>query len=288
MSKLTVIVPVWDDYVPYLDGCLGAIEAQRVGAHVIVVDNASVVPVDASTAGLTVVRIPRRVSPGAARNFGLRHVETEYVCFADADDQALPRGWQFLLDRLAADPSLAACAGQLWWWDDVTGDQRLAPSPRAHVYRHLSGRRRLFFLYALLRMALPTTTATIFRTSIVSDAGGYDDSGVAEDWALAAAVALRGRVELHELPAARVRIHEGSLFNRHLTRREVAGGMSRVRQRVAADPEAPWWVPLLLPLVACFHEAKAAAIAARTATRRVIRRPKLELHSPTGTVDHVG
>ena len=214
MSELTVVIPVWGDYARYLPDCLAAVRAQDTTAHVIVVDNAGEAPLGPLGDDVTVIRTPRRLSVGAARNFGLRCVLTEYVCFADVDDQVLPGTWRFLLDRLEDDAELVACATQLWWWNEQTGGKRPAPSPRAHVYRHLSGRRRAFALYMLLRMALPTTTVTIFRTRIAKDAGGYGDSDHAEDWVFAAAVALRGRIEQHRRPGALVRLHEGSLFNR--------------------------------------------------------------------------
>jgi hypothetical protein len=135
------------------------------------------------------------------------------------------------------------------------------------VYTHLSGRQRLFSLYMALRMALPTTTVTIFRTETVVDAGGYGDSEVAEDWALAAAVALRGRVEQYARPGADVLVHDGSLFNRPLPRRQVSRGMRQVRRRLAADPRTPFWLRSLLPPIAGFHELKALAAVVRPGYR---------------------
>ena len=84
-----------------------------------------------------------------------------------------------------------------------------------------------------LRMALPTTTVTVFRTETVVAAGGYGDSELAEDWMLAAAVALRGRVEQHARPGADVLLHRGSLFNRPLTRRQASRSMRDVRESAA-------------------------------------------------------
>ena len=265
MSDLTVIVPVWDSYVFYLPTCLAAIRAQDVGARIVVVDNASSVAVPPQRPDVTVRRTPVRLSAGAARNAGLEAVTTDFVAFADADDAVLPGTWRFLLGRLREDPRLVAAAAQLWWVDGVTGERRPARSPRPHVYAHLNGRPRLFSLYLALRMALPTTTVTIFRTGAVLEAGGYSDSNVAEDWALAATVALRGRVEQHARPGAHVLLHQGSLFNRRLSRADVQGGMREVRRRLNADPRTPRWLRLLLGPIGVFHALKAFAIASRPA-----------------------
>lgn len=262
MNDLTVIVPVWDAYVDYLPDCLAAIRAQGLVVRILVVDNASTTPLLPQAADVTVLRTPTRLSVGAARNIGLAAVTTPYVAFADADDVVLPGTWRFLIERLEAEPELVAAAAQLWWVDPATGARRPASSPRPHVYRHLNRRPRLFALYLALRMALPTTTVTIFRTSVARDAGGYGDGNLAEDWALAAAVALRGRVEQHACPGAEVLLHRGSLFNRPLSRREIEGGMREMRRRLHADPRTPRWLRLLLGPIGVLHTLKAAANAA--------------------------
>jgi len=265
MGELTAVVPVWDAYMAYLPACLQAIRRQRAASRIVVVDNASTVPLPLLGEEVGVVHSAERLTAGGARNLGLAAVDTPFVVFADADDAVRPGTWSFLLERLRADPALVAAAAQLWWVDGE--GRRPASSPRPHVYTHLNGRPRLFSLYMTLRMALPTTTVTVFRTEAVVDAGGYGDSEVAEDWALAAAVALRGRVEQHARPGADVLVHEGSLFNRPLPRSQVARGMRDVRRRLSADPRTPFWLRWLLPPIAGFHELKAIAAVARPGHR---------------------
>ncbi|HWE83286.1 MAG TPA: glycosyltransferase family 2 protein [Gaiellaceae bacterium] len=272
MNDLTVVVPVWDDYVRYLPRCLAAVRAQNVGPRILIVDNGSTVPIPPQAPDVEVVRLRSRLTAGAARNAGLALTESPFVVFADADDTVLPGTWGFLLGRLRADPGLVAAAAQLWWIDGSTGERRPASSPRPHVYTHLNGRRRLFSLYMALRMALPTTTVTVFRTEAVRDAGGYGNSEVAEDWALAAAVSLRGRIEQHARPGADVLVHRGSLFNRPLSRHQVSGGMRELRRRLGADPRTPGWLRLLLGPIGAFHELKAIANALRPAFAGTARR----------------
>ncbi len=267
VSTLSAVVPIWDDYIDYLPACLAAVRAQTVDARIIIVDNASTRVLPPQGAEVTVVQAPRRLSAGAARNLGLAAAKTQYVAFVDADDVVLPGTWRFLLDRLERDAELVAAAAQLWWVDEATGSRRPASSPRPHVYRHLNGRRRLFSLYLAFRMALPTTTATIFRTAAVREAGGFGDANLAEDWALAATVALRGRIEQHERPGANVLLHRGSLFNRRFSRGEIAEGMGAVRRRLRSDPRTPPWLRVLLGPIGVVHALKAAASADRPALR---------------------
>jgi glycosyltransferase involved in cell wall biosynthesis len=268
MSELTAIVAVWDDYVKFLPDCLEGIRAQEVATRIIVVDNASATPVARLGPDVDVIRTRGRVTAGAARNAGLADITTPYVVFVDADDVVLPGTWRFLLGRLEGDPRLVAAAAQLWWVDALTGERRRAPSPRPHVYRHLNRRTRCLALYTALRMALPASNVTIFRSAAVLDAGGFGDANLAEDWQLSAAVALRGPIEQYERPGADVFLHRGSLFNRSFTLAETRASMRGVRRRLSADPSTPTWLRLLLGPISIFHELKAIAnTAALTFTR---------------------
>ena len=67
--------------------------------RIIVVDDASTddtVAVARDACGSVVIVQGRGAGPGAARNDGVRHVDTEFLAFCDADDEWVP-------DRLAAD-----------------------------------------------------------------------------------------------------------------------------------------------------------------------------------------
>jgi glycosyltransferase involved in cell wall biosynthesis len=88
----TVVIPVWDDYVRYLEECVASVGDD---APVVVVDNASAARVP-ELPGTTVVRAPQRLTVGAARNLGLDAVETEHVLVLDADDRLLPGTIPFL------------------------------------------------------------------------------------------------------------------------------------------------------------------------------------------------
>ncbi len=93
MAALTVVVPVWDRYVRWLDECVESILAQRAECdlRVLVLDNASTRPLPEQPPEVAMVRAPERLSVGAARNHALAQVETPLVAFADVDD-LFPRG----------------------------------------------------------------------------------------------------------------------------------------------------------------------------------------------------
>ena len=85
---VTVVIPVWGArYVASLERAIASVRAQDADVPIIVADNASDVEVP-EISGTTLVRSPRRLSVGEARNLGLERVETEYVVIVlDADDE---------------------------------------------------------------------------------------------------------------------------------------------------------------------------------------------------------
>src|SRR5258708_32512860 len=111
VAAVTVVVPVWDEYVEFLADAVESVRRNAQDAPIVVVDNASSTPVP-PLEGCDLVRSPRRLSVGAARNLGLDQVATEYVLFLDADDMLLDGTLDFLRGRFSADVELAlsACA----------------------------------------------------------------------------------------------------------------------------------------------------------------------------------
>src|SRR4051794_19651989 len=85
----TVVIPVWDEYVRFLPDAVGSVARDAPGTPILVVDNASTIPVP-DLPGTSVVRSDRRLTAGAIRNLGLEHVKTKYVVVLDADDMLLP------------------------------------------------------------------------------------------------------------------------------------------------------------------------------------------------------
>src|SRR5215213_3907858 len=105
--QTTVLVPVWDEYVRWLEQAVVSLTGQNVATRIVVVDNASEVKLP-DLPGVSVVTSSRRLTLGAARNVGLAQATTPYVVAWDADDTMLPGTLGFLEDAMTADPLLAA------------------------------------------------------------------------------------------------------------------------------------------------------------------------------------
>jgi hypothetical protein len=232
---VAVVIPVWDDYVAALCEAVESVVAQGVASTIIVVDNASAVPVPALD-GTTVVRADRRLSTGAARNLGLAAVQAPFVVFLDADDVMLPGSLGALARGLAAHPEVAAFGMAM-----IDGDSgRRHRSPR-RVARGLARFPRAFALANSVWSLLPTQGATIMRTADARAAGGYADRTHGEDWALATSLAWRGRIRFSGEPALVYRWRgdspgrDGSATVAATLSANAAG----VRERLRADPAVP-------------------------------------------------
>ena len=250
--QLTVVIPVWDQYVLTVRDAVESVLDQDAHAAVIVVDNASSELLPALPPGVDIMRLPERLSAGAARNAGLSQVRTEFVLFLDADDIVLEGTLRLLLSRMTARPALSACACSVLAWNAATGQVRPLDFP--------SGRTRLvarwprgYHLYAAMANRMPTTGCVIMRTVTAVNAGGFTDSDFAEDWALNIGLAFRGPIEFLRSHGRLLRVHAKSLRARPRSRAEVARAFELVRRRVKGDPAAPVSVRLGFWLLALYH-----------------------------------
>jgi glycosyltransferase involved in cell wall biosynthesis len=186
---LTIVIPVWDHHTRLLPRCLNAIREQRVSAHIIVVDNASQLPIDAPTTARRVA-LPSRHSIGAARNAGLAYVTTPYVVFADADDEITPGSLARSLDLLRRHPTFAGVIGRSIV-DEDDQHRRRGRTPRTafRLASHYAPKLAPLFWLTAFQCSI---TSTVLRTATVRDAGSFPDSDIAEDWQLAARLARRG------------------------------------------------------------------------------------------------
>jgi glycosyltransferase involved in cell wall biosynthesis len=246
-TVLTVVIPVWGArYVASLERAIASVRAQDADVRIIVADNASEAEVPEIPATI-VVRSPRRLSVGEARNFGLERVETEFVVILDADDELTPGALASLRAGIGADPDIAVYSMSLL--DAETGGRHR--TPRRFVPA-LTRARRLFALATATWSLYPIHGSAIMRTSWIRDAGGYiDRSG--EDWVLAVSQAFRGRVVLDPRPGAIYHAHPESLLRRSRGAGDLLAKAKRVRTRLATDPAVPRWVRLVLPLVAALQ-----------------------------------
>jgi cellulose synthase/poly-beta-1,6-N-acetylglucosamine synthase-like glycosyltransferase len=189
VPELTIVIPVWDDHTRLLPRCLSAIGDQLATAHIIIIDNASRLPVDSPTAAQLIALRTRR-SIGAARNAGLAGVTTPYVVFADADDEITPGSLVRSLDILHRRPTAAGVIGRSIV-DEDGRYRRRGRTPRTAFCLASRSAPRLAPLFWLTAFQC-SITSTVLRTTAVRDAGGFADTDIGEDWQLAARLARRG------------------------------------------------------------------------------------------------
>jgi glycosyltransferase involved in cell wall biosynthesis len=238
-----VVVPVWGDYTgKLLTEAIASLQGQDLAAHIIVVDNASEPPL-ADIPAVQVVRSDERLSVGAARNLGLEHVQTSYVVFWDADDLMLPGTLGFLAGRIASDPDAVLVAASI-----MEGDPPVPHRwPRRWSYG-LARRRSLFAFGHCIWSLFPTTGSSIMRTAAVRECG-YADTNSGEDWVLGVSLVFRGSIVLASRPGRIYRRHSSSLWETQRSLIQLTRHARAVRDRIRNDPEAPYWVRLLLPAI---------------------------------------
>jgi len=235
MTAITVVIPVWDAYVPCLPRAAGSLARQGTGVRLVVVDNASSVPVPALPRATT-LRLERRVSVGAARNAGLAAVDTPLVCFLDADDELLPGTLGRLRTRMTALPSCVAAVPACEAWAESTGELLRWAWPRPLAYR-LCRHRRVLTLATALRNAFPTTGAVIDAAALRA-AGGFADCDHEEDWLPGIALAARGRIDLDPRPGRRCRVSDGSLYGAGADLATMRANRRAMRRALRRDPRA--------------------------------------------------
>ena len=240
----TVVIPVWDDYVKWLDEAIGSAAAFAPPPRILVVDNASEIPVEVGS-DASLIRSPSRLSVGAARNVGLEAVETPYVLFLDADDRLLPGALGAMEEILKAEPDCVIAA--LSVLDGGTG--RRHPSPRRFVFRLCRAPRLLAFANAIWSL-YPIQSCALMRTAEVRRAGGYADGNWGEDWVLSAAMSFHGRVHVSPLLGRFYRVTRGSLGAGPRSGRDLAASATRVRARLRSDPSSSASLRAALPLIA--------------------------------------
>lgn len=248
-EDLTVVVPAWDAYVgPELVEAVESVRRQSIRARILVVDNASEVPVP-DLDGVSLVRSPVRLSVGNARNLGLEEVGTPYVVFLDADDLLMDGALEAMLALARRRPD--ALTWVLGIVDGATGRRHRSPRRLARV---LASIPPVFAVANAIWSLLPTQGATLLRTELVRQVGGYDDSSRGgDDWPLCAALAFRGRVAFSTAPGLVYRWRPTSPGGEETPRTLIEANSVRVRRRLARDRGLPGWVSWVLPILPASH-----------------------------------
>lgn len=171
-DDVTVVISCFN-YGAYLDEAIASVRRQQGGpARVVVVDDgstdeATVAVLDrlAVDGGLELIRQPN-AGAAAARNTGLKRVQTPYALVLDADDllpeNALPR----LRAALESDARAGYAYGHIQFFGSRQGLMRMPPfDPWRLLFRHIVG---------------PTA---LVRSEVIEVIGGYDpEFHHYEDW----------------------------------------------------------------------------------------------------------
>lgn len=250
----SVVIPAWGAHVAYVPDAVASLRAQGASPiEIIVADNASDPPVGDLGEGVRVARSAERLTPGGIRNFGLERARGEYVVFWDADDLMLAGALDRMRAILERDPDAVAVTMHSVTWTPETGPGVRWPWPRSAIYR-LSRFHRLLAVIALVHNPFTTTGPALMRTAAVRDARGFAaEIAYFEDWALAASLAVRGRVVMVPEIARLYRVHDQSLSLGHLDSPEQGAWLRGMRDRARRDPRVPIWMKALLPLVWLSH-----------------------------------
>jgi hypothetical protein len=149
--------------------------------------------------------------------------------------------------------------------DGDTGGRHRAPRRIAYW---LARAPRVFALANTVWSLLPTQGATVMRTDVARAAGGYGDRSQGEDWALAAALAWRGRVRLSQEPGLVYRWRFDSPGQEGADA-DLLDNARFLRARLRVDSAFPPSARTLLPLVAV---AQWAAVRLVRPAVRALRR----------------
>jgi GT2 family glycosyltransferase len=251
VPEVTVVIPVWDAYVPVLAQALTSVLAQDVALDVLVIDNASETPLDRLPESVRLHRLPQRVSVGVARNVGLELATTEWVLFLDADDLLTPGTVRALLAPRADGDTVAVCGGVIAV-NERTGVRLPLDFPSRRT-RALGSVPALLALHNAVVDRLPTTGCLLIRVPAARDAGGFADGDFGEDWALNLGLTFRGRVLFVDHPGRLFRPHGASLRSRPRPRAEIDAVFAGVRRRIRTDQRASRLVRLSLPALRLLH-----------------------------------
>jgi GT2 family glycosyltransferase len=187
---VTVVIPT-HNRCALLAEALASLQRQKeLRWQAVVVDDAST---DDTWAWLQRLRDPRITAlrqeacqrQALARNLGLEAARGRYCLFLDDDDLLWPAALRSLADALDRSPRAVAAIGARQDWFTAQGFRRRDVHPL--VTRLVNINRPLLAGWS----AVPSQT--LFRTAIVREAGGYDNSVVpCEDRDLLHRVARRG------------------------------------------------------------------------------------------------
>ncbi len=258
------MIPVWGRYVELrFRQALESVASQDLRAPIVVVDNASEVPLPA-LGRAKVVRAPERLTLGGARNLGLAQVNTPNVVFWDADDLMPPGTLAFMQAAIESNPRLVAFGMALT--EDPSGLRHRWP--REWIGRLVRHPRTLAVINSIWSV-FPANGPVIMRTDAVRACGGYADTATGDDIVLGASLLFSGQAGWSERRGCSYLIHPGSTRENNASPRTVLINAAHVRARLRTAPGTPGWARRLMPLIAAAQWAAVLAHLGVAALRRL-------------------
>jgi glycosyltransferase involved in cell wall biosynthesis len=225
---IAVVIPTFN-HAHYLADAITSVLAQtRQADEIIVVDDGSTDDVAGVVDRFPAIRLIRQENRGlsAARNTGLRHCQTDYVAFLDADDRLLPPALETGLTCMSARPDSACVYGG---YRRVSEDGRpLGPD----IYLPMEGNPYV----ALLRQnIIGMHAAVLHRRDCLLAVGGYDETlRRNEDYDLYLRIAKRYPIASHPAIIAEYRRHGLNMSNNHVE--QLKAVLRRLDAHVTPDP----------------------------------------------------
>jgi glycosyltransferase involved in cell wall biosynthesis len=227
----------------YLRQALASIEAQDYPRlEVVLVDDASTRP-DAiayldslapkfAARGWQLIRNPRELFVGAARNVAARHARGEYLKFMDDDNVAKPEEVSTLVQvarRTGAD--LVSCAMDFFWGEDAPAPGQVPSSRCLFLGPAVSA--------AVIRNCLGDTNLLVRREVFLRLGGFHEEWRTGnEDWKFIADAVLRG-FHLETVPEALVWYRRAESGENATAKNSLhAGHMQNIRPYLDAVPPA--------------------------------------------------
>ncbi|CAK7082425.1 glycosyltransferase [Citrobacter sp. RHBSTW-00524] len=204
---VTVLIPVYNCASTILDAINSVLSQEGIVFEIIIVDDGSTDETSKLINSITDSRVyyyyqeNRGIS--AALNYGISLAKSEYIARLDGDDKMLPFRLKTQYDCFLKDKNIIMISSAVEYID-TNGNVIGRSFP--YIFSFLSKE-------ILKKMNIYSHPATMFKKSIVKNAGGYDISlsGICEDYHLWHKISPAGKIINLPEPYTQYRISEGQI-----------------------------------------------------------------------------
>lgn len=172
--KVSVIIPAHNPNMSHLRRALASAQFQIHKPHeIIIIDDASDVPIAYSENLFTLIRTDKNLGPSGARNLGIQKSTGELISFLDADDYWMPKKLQLSVKAFEEDPDIGmTCGNYRWLINKKLGRPFYRTEPR-------------ITFETLKKVNLVPSGSVTVRRDVLDDIGMFDERyWVGEDYEL--------------------------------------------------------------------------------------------------------